>query len=652
MDYNHLCLGCFCINEKDPKICPFCGFDKDTYNQEASGKMYLPAGTVLQGNYLLGRMLGTEGFVITYLGFQLNLDRMVVIEEFFPFDIAVRSEGKGLSGEGFYVRLSDPGAEELFDIRLDCFEEEGRTLASIDLPGIVGIHDCFRENHTAYHVMRYVHGQKLKDYLEAQGGKLAGKDILRLFAPVIQSLGKIHKMGFIHRAICPGNFMLDMDGELVLVNFGAAGTVSDLRDPEEKRYSLVLKPGYSPLEQYNSDGLQGPWTDVYGVCAVIYRMLTGKQPEDVTVRYQNRDDETGLREELLYYGVSRNIADAVIAGMKILYSERIQTMEALWEQLNRYAEKGIDPESNVCEKKKSISVFKIAAVTLFAAAVCFLLFRNYELKRRSREDNSGKLLVNHTGPELSETDQMETYTQEPESGSEHETQIISEAEPPEFPEREPATTAEILPEISSERAAMTSALADKASASDTIVFGSYEQDNDESDGQEPVEWLILKKDEKKALLISRYILDCTCFHKEHKPVTWEECSLREWLNSTFLTTAFNELEREFILTTRVIADKNSSYSINPGKDVQDKIFLLSLKEAEGYFDTDSARACDMTEYAITKGTGKACWWLRTPGYSPDNAAYVFTEGDLCEDGITVRYEVIGVRPAMWIALKP
>ena len=127
MDYNHLCLGCFCINEKDPKICPFCGFDKDTYNQEASGKMYLPAGTVLQGNYLLGRMLGTEGFVITYLGFQLNLDRMVVIEEFFPFDIAVRSEGKGLSPE----LLAQCDGELIIPMRARCESLNAAVAAAI-----------------------------------------------------------------------------------------------------------------------------------------------------------------------------------------------------------------------------------------------------------------------------------------------------------------------------------------------------------------------------------------------------------------------------------------------------------------------------------------------------------------------------------------
>lgn len=195
-----------------------------------------------------------------------------------------------------------------------------------------------------------------------------------------------------------------------------------------------------------------------------------------------------------------------------------------------------------------------------------------------------------------------------------------------------------------------------------ITFGTYEQNNKKSDGKENIEWLVLAKDGSKVLVISKYALDCQPYNTKDKDVTWETCSLRSWLNKDFLSKAFSSKEQKSIVTTTVTADKNPNYSTSPGKDTQDKVFLLSVAEAGKYFSTDEARRCAATDYAKAQGASTsnsnktasgaaACWWwMRSPGCSSDFAALVFSSGLLSYGGDRVNRGNFAVRPALWIDL--
>ena len=196
---------------------------------------------------------------------------------------------------------------------------------------------------------------------------------------------------------------------------------------------------------------------------------------------------------------------------------------------------------------------------------------------------------------------------------------------------------------------------------DVICFGSYEQDNDTSNGKEEIEWQILEIQDNKILLISKYALDCQKYNSENTDVTWETCTLRKWLNSTFISNAFSESEKSMIADTKVTADKNPKYSTNPGNDTTDKIFLLSINEVNKYFTTGESRKCVPTAYAIEQGAytsgsntsgGKATcwWWLRSPGCSRFYASDVYTDGSVYFYGTYVYYSVGCVRPALWINL--
>ena len=192
---------------------------------------------------------------------------------------------------------------------------------------------------------------------------------------------------------------------------------------------------------------------------------------------------------------------------------------------------------------------------------------------------------------------------------------------------------------------------------DTYRFGSYEQDNNKSNGQEDIEWLVLAKEGTKILVISKETLDCKPYNTSYTEVTWETCTLRKWLNNDFINAAFSSDERTMIPTVTVSADKNPDYSTNPGNATQDQVFLLSITEVNKYFSSDSARQCEPTDFAVANGVyvnssnGNCWWWLRSPGYYQDNGARVDFFGNVYEYGHYVNKDGNAVRPALWIDLN-
>ena len=199
-----------------------------------------------------------------------------------------------------------------------------------------------------------------------------------------------------------------------------------------------------------------------------------------------------------------------------------------------------------------------------------------------------------------------------------------------------------------------------AKAGDYVFFGAYEQDNDISNGKEDIEWLVLEVKDGKALVISKYALDCQQYNTSYADVTWETCTLRNWLNNNFINSAFTANEKAMIPTVTVSADENPSYSTNPGNATQDQVFLLSITEAYKYFSSDSARQCKPTEYVVAGGAyvnssnGNCWWWLRSPGGYKGYASSVHPGGDVDEGGDfdnRVIYDGHAVRPALWIDLN-
>ena len=206
------------------------------------------------------------------------------------------------------------------------------------------------------------------------------------------------------------------------------------------------------------------------------------------------------------------------------------------------------------------------------------------------------------------------------------------------------------------------ALIKTAKVGDIVYFGTYEQDNDTTNGKEDIEWLVLAKENNRVLVISDKALDCQPYNSSDTRVTWETRSLRTWLNTDFVNDAFSDGEKAMIPTVTVSADKNPQYDTDPGNATKDKVFLLSIVEAEKYFTSDEARKCVPTEYAISNGAytsdsytkgGKAIcwWWLRSPGDGQGSAASVSNGGSVRRYGTDVNNDYGSVRPALWIDLN-
>lgn len=200
---------------------------------------------------------------------------------------------------------------------------------------------------------------------------------------------------------------------------------------------------------------------------------------------------------------------------------------------------------------------------------------------------------------------------------------------------------------------------EKADTGSYITFGAYEQDADTSNGKEDIEWLVLKKENNRLLVISRYALDCQPYHKTNEYITeattWESCSLRRWMNNDFLNDAFSNIEQAMIPMASV--DKFAYVNIS-GHTTPDKVFLLDKREVNWwYFDSDSVRQCEPTVYARTRGAwvsdeGFSYWWLRAPGDTLSDAVGVNASGVIDEHGSYVDRNDVVVRPALWIDLNP
>lgn len=191
---------------------------------------------------------------------------------------------------------------------------------------------------------------------------------------------------------------------------------------------------------------------------------------------------------------------------------------------------------------------------------------------------------------------------------------------------------------------------------DIVKFGTYEQDGDFSNGKEDITWLVLAKESNKVLLISKNALACKRYNNKADSVTWESCSLRKWLNDSFLHDAFSAGEQAMVQDTYVTADENPYYITSPGNATSDKVFLLSISDADKYFGSKAARICVPTDYASASGgycnskTGACWWWLRSPGsYNNYEAAYVEDDGSY--DSLYVIMDSFCVRPALWIDLE-
>jgi serine/threonine protein kinase len=244
----------------------------------------LPVGAALH-EYRIEQVLGVGGFGMTYLARDTHLDKQVAIKEYLPSDLAMRA------GDGT-VHPANTEREADYRWGLERFLQEARTLAKFSHPHIVRVARYFEANATAYMVMEYEHGEPLKSML-AVSPHMDEAALRRILDPILDGLAAVHATGFLHRDIKPDNIFIRSNGSPVLIDFGSA---RNALGGETRALTAVLTPGYAPLEQYATDGNQGPWTDLYALAGVLFQAASGKKPPDAVSRVRSDSLPAALAE--------------------------------------------------------------------------------------------------------------------------------------------------------------------------------------------------------------------------------------------------------------------------------------------------------------------------------------------------------------------
>ena len=315
-----ICYNCFQEKPDAAGPCPHCGFDLE--ENEKKFPVALRAGTVLNGRYIVGRVLGQGGFGITYLALDTQLNAKVAIKEFMPGEIATR--------QGTTVSVMMDTKSEEFAYGAERFQEEARTLAKfIGNPNIAAVTSYFDENDTSYFVMDYIEGISFKTYIANHGGKISVEETLNVMLPVLRALTAVHAEGFIHRDVTPDNIYITKDGMVKLLDFGSARySIGD----KSKSLDVILKVGYAPKEQYIRRSRQGPFTDVYSCAACFYAAITGFLPPESLERLDHDElvpiSQAGIE-------IPEYLDKAILKGLAVQPEDRFQSAAEFLEAIER-----------------------------------------------------------------------------------------------------------------------------------------------------------------------------------------------------------------------------------------------------------------------------------------------------------------------------
>lgn len=349
-----LCMGCMEQIEDNITTCPHCGYDETTLRQES---YYLDPGTVVGGKYIVGRVISYGGYTITYLGMDAETNRKVMVKEYLPSDFSTRSEGES------EVTIYSGDALEQFEQGLTTFLNEANRIQQLgSVQGIARVYDCVAENDTGYVISEYLEGQTLKEILDS-GRIFTPQETKDFISQILAGLGQVHPLDIIHCDIAPETIMVTNTGEIKLLDFGATRYVTTANS---KSLAIILKQGYAPEEQYRSKGVRGPWTDVYAVAAVMYRMLTGKTPMESV--------ERALVDELqepskLGISIPQNMENAMMNALNVYQKDRTPSAEVFLRELNSEQVKRIQ----VKKQKYETGKFPKWAKGLVACLLCVVL---------------------------------------------------------------------------------------------------------------------------------------------------------------------------------------------------------------------------------------------------------------------------------------
>ena len=610
------CAACMGeLNSEDAKCT--CGYDNSTcYNPPHC----LQIGGVLSDEYVIGKVIGEGGFGITYVGWDKGLDIKVAIKEYFLSGCSSRNTT--VSSD---ITTSTVEDGELFEKHKLKFVNEAKVLAGFQKEnGIVSVYRFFRENNTAYIVMEYVEGITLKEYLKKRG-TLTVDETIGMLGPVMRSLAKIHEKNLIHRDISPDNIMITSSGLGKLIDFGAARESSF----GNKSLSVVLKHGYAPVEQYQSHGVQGPWTDVYALSATIYRCITGKIPMEAIERMTGEQIST-LKD--FVPNCNPYVDSVIMKGLSVSKDDRYQTIgelkDALMEALNKGNSMGMGMQNGQMQNNQTQnnrmqnSQMQNNQFQARQMQMQQMQARQMQMQQSGQARQMQQMNNNQSGYMNKITKAME-QVKEWQSANKQKKQNTMAAgqynyQMPQNSFNQPMNSHQAAQ--MRKRQLLMSLMNSKIG--DVITMGNFYGNR---------EWIVLHKNSKKAMIISRTVIGRKPYEENGGNAEWKKSTLRQWLNSGYIEMAFAPEERSIIAETEFESD------------VKDKVFLLSADGIEIFLKDNNVKACI--------GDKPSSWWLRASSPNSKLANYVTEDGEVNKDGIDISNKDVGVRPVMWVNIN-
>ena len=602
-EIGRLCLRCMKVSE-DEEICPYCG--KEKKGQQTWSKALAP-GTILNNKIIIGNILGKGGYGITYIGYDLLLEYRVAIKEFFPDEMVDRSE------DGKTVLVLDEVNDEEYQKETTAYLREARVLAEFSkFPGIVAIKDLFYENNTGYLIMEYLENGNLRKYIDNHGGWLGVDETLKLMEPVISILGKLHKSDLIHRDISPDNIMMDEDGSVKLIDFGGSKKIGF-----NNQQVFLGKWGFAPLEQMLSKlSEQGPWTDIYGICATLYCMMTGDVPP---ASYERNEKDEIININDYTINIDKKIGDAIMKGLSMEISKRQQSIEELYRDL--YGALPDEKGSHGSQAGEEAGIMRDQAGNIWlgeypmnevmgAQITSDIIYGDYN------QDNvavvGGKKYL-----------RLPVYKEINSSGSDKVFMV-------------------------------------KRPAPEVVGYRYFEFNM--------LSWKVLQQRNNRLTLMTEYVIDYRLYDldkyqkmndkeisKIRTGINWERSKIREWLNSTFVRRAFTEKERSLLQVTEV----NTPVSALSDRITYDKVYLPSIAEIRyGFAQSHAIQRekkrdekqlenipCSQYVAAISNGGFQQIGYgLRSRGHIDVDGSYVCQE---CGEG----HSITGPKFTPWMLNK-
>lgn len=364
IDLDKLCKSCFA--RKAPEgACPECGY---TEGEQPESAIYLPCGTILNGKYIVGRMMHSTNNYAAYLGYNINMQSKVCITEFLPKSMVLRTASSPM------LTIPDESQSEKFREKLSTFKNQAEQLLRFQNLSIVAALQYFEENNTGYLVTDYVSGETLSEELKSK--RYTCSEALSIILPILGGLSALHSVGALHLHISPDNIVIQRSGLPVLIGIGMPEAVTEPTDSEIASTSLAQ--GYAPIEQYQSDGKTGPYTDIYSIAAVFYHMITGKAPQEATERAE-KDALEPLGK--LADGVPKKVEAVIMKALRLKSKSRYSSAAELrydllaasgGKQILRQEQKLLATPQE--KKKKLVKIIALgsAGAVLVAMILCFI----------------------------------------------------------------------------------------------------------------------------------------------------------------------------------------------------------------------------------------------------------------------------------------